>query len=75
MIKTLKHVGNSHSLVIDKPIMEQMGVKTGSRLQLTLSGRSLVITPVDDVVDDAVFDKAVNDCMKKYGNALLELAK
>jgi antitoxin component of MazEF toxin-antitoxin module len=74
MIKTLKKVGNSHSVTLDKALMEQMGIKTGSKLSLHLDGRNLVLTPVDDRIDDATFDAALDAGMTRYAEALKRLS-
>ncbi len=75
MIKTLQKVGNSHAVVLDKAMLEAMGVDKDTKLQLTLSGNSLVITPVNT----GLGAKAVSASMKKlrprYKKMLESLAK
>lgn len=51
-----------------------MGIRTGSRLSLHLDGRSLVVTPVDDRIDDADCDTALHAGMTKYAKALKRLS-
>ncbi|MFA5257911.1 MAG: hypothetical protein WC360_07165 [Opitutales bacterium] len=75
MIKTLRRVGNSHSINFDKALMEQMGVREGSRMQLHMDGRNLVITPVDDRIPDDVFETSLNKGMKEFASAMRNLAK
>ena len=74
MIKTLKRVGNSHSITIEKPLMAQMGIRAGSRLQVLVDGRNLVISPIDDCIDDGEFDRALRAGMKQYDKALRKLS-
>lgn len=45
-IKKLQKRGNSHALVIDTTLMEQLGIDPETPLQLTVTGGSLVVTPV-----------------------------
>ena len=47
MIKEIRQVGNSSALIIDKPIMEMMGISKGSKVQVRLHGTTLIVTPVD----------------------------
>ncbi len=49
MIKTLTRQGNSAALIIDRAIMELMGIDMQTPLKLTLNGRQLVIEPADGV--------------------------
>jgi hypothetical protein len=46
MIKTLRPVGNSLGLIIDRPILELLGIDRGTPLRLTTDGKVLHIEPV-----------------------------
>ena len=46
LVKTLQKRGNSHALVIDKTLMEQLGIGADTPLHLTVTGGSLVVRPV-----------------------------
>lgn len=46
LVKALQKRGNSHALVIDKTLMEQLGIGPDTPLQLTVTGGSLVVRPV-----------------------------
>lgn len=74
MIKTLRKIGNSHSVTLDRALMEQMGIREGSRLSLHLDGRNLVLTPVDDRIDEATFRSALGEGMTRYEKTLKRLA-
>ena len=47
MVKTLQKYGNSHALVIDKPLMEAMGITAETPLNITVSSGSLSIQRAD----------------------------
>ncbi len=47
MVKTLRRVGNSNALLLDKPIMELLGMSEGSQVNLTVTNGALVVTPVN----------------------------
>ncbi len=46
MIKTLTAVGNSLGLIIDKPILELLGIDKDTRLEVRTDGEGLIIRPV-----------------------------
>ncbi len=46
MIKQLRKVGNSNALLLDKAILELIGLEEGGEVQLTVSGQALIVTPV-----------------------------
>ena len=46
MVKRLRKVGNSSALILDRPIMELLGLEPNSEVQLTVRGQSLILTPV-----------------------------
>ena len=50
LVKTLQKRGNSHALVIDKTLMEQLGISPDTPLQITVTGGSLVVRPVNSGV-------------------------
>lgn len=46
MTKKLQKRGNSHALVFDKSLMDQLGIGPDTPLQLTVSGGKLVVSPI-----------------------------
>lgn len=44
MIKRLRKVGNSNALILDKAIMELVGLHEGGEVQLTAHNGSLIVT-------------------------------
>ena len=75
MIKTLQRHGNSRALVLDKPILEMLGVRDDTRLQVSISGGSLVVTPVNVGVGRAEIDRVFDDLQPRYGDMLRRLAE
>lgn len=45
MIKQLRKVGNSNALILDKPILELLGLEEGGQVQLTIQDGNLIVTP------------------------------
>lgn len=75
MIKTLQRHGNSQALVLDKPILEMIGVSEDTPLQLSVSGGSLIVTPVHTGVGRAEIDRAFEKLQPRYGDMLRRLAE
>jgi antitoxin component of MazEF toxin-antitoxin module len=75
MIKTLQKHGNSQALVIDKGIMEALGIDLDSPLQITVSGNSLIVTPVHVGIGREAVAEAIAELRPKYGKMLERLAK
>ena len=46
MIKTLRRQGNGQVLPVDKATMDAMGIDLETPLQVTVTGNTLVVTPV-----------------------------
>lgn len=74
MIKTLTKHGNSNALVIEKPIMEAMGITEDSPLQITVSGQSLIISKADTGLGPERVRELTKKARKRYGKALKRLA-
>jgi len=75
MVKRLTKHGNSLALVIDRPILELLGVDADTPLEISTDGQVLIISPVRGEADRKKFDKALNKVNKKYGRALKRLAE
>jgi len=46
MIKRLQAIGNSSGLIIDKPILDLLGINADLELEMATDGKRLIITPV-----------------------------
>ncbi len=75
MIKQLRKVGNSTALLLDKPILDLLGVKDRGQVQLTITNGSLVVTPVDPgPVTDERFQECLDRVIDYWGSVLKRLA-
>ncbi len=75
MIKTLTKHGNSLALVIEKPILDLLGVEADTPFDVTTDGQALVLTPIRDVNRQATFKTALDKVNNKYARALKKLAQ
>ncbi|MGH9425908.1 MAG: AbrB/MazE/SpoVT family DNA-binding domain-containing protein [Terriglobia bacterium] len=74
MIKTLKKHGNSMALVIEKPMMEALGITEETPLQVTVNGNALVVTPANVGVGPERMKVVIKEIRKRYGPMLKRLA-
>jgi antitoxin component of MazEF toxin-antitoxin module len=76
MIKELRKVGNSNALLLDKAILELLGLGENSRVQLTVHDGSLIVTPVNpQAVDPDKFQQCLDRVVGKRRNVLRKLAQ
>ena len=75
MIKHLRKVGNSTALILDKPILELLGIKDQDAVQITVSSGSLIITPMNPAPCENDFDACVERVMKRRHKLLKRLSQ
>lgn len=59
----------------DLRTIDDLGLPAGVRFKVTTAGKSLVLSPVEDEVDEAKFRAAIEDTHRKYGRMLKRLAE
>lgn len=74
MVKRLTKTGNSLALVLDKPLLEQLGIDEETPLELSTNGDVLVVTPVRSRAQERKFRKAVEKINRKYAGLFRRLA-
>ena len=72
--KLVKH-GDSMALIIDRSLLELLGIDEQTALNITTDGRALMIVPADDECRRKRFQHALDTCNEQYGNALKRLAE
>jgi len=75
MIKKLSKHGNSLALVIDRSVLELLGINERTTLNISTDGRALVIEPAQDKRRRKQFQQALATCNEQYGSALKRLAE
>jgi antitoxin component of MazEF toxin-antitoxin module len=77
MKKLVKH-GNSLALVIEKPILEIMGIDEHTELEIVLQDGALVIQTPDKVrknIEKEDIKKIAKQVMERYDSVFRKLAK
>jgi antitoxin component of MazEF toxin-antitoxin module len=75
MIKKLTRTGNSIALVLDKPLLEELGLDESSEVEVSTNGQVIVITPKRDSARDREFRKAVDKINGKYAGLFKRLSE
>jgi antitoxin MazE len=75
MKKKLSRSGNSVALVLDKPLLEQLGLDENSEVEISTNGDVLVMTPVRDISRRRKFHKILDEIDEKYAGVFRRLAE
>lgn len=75
MMKHLTKHGKNLALVIDPPILEELGLDANTPVDVTTDGQTLVLTPIKDPQAATLFDAALDRANRKYPKALKKLAE
>jgi len=76
MIKKLRKVGNSNALILDKPILELLGLAEDGQVKLTVSDGALIVTPTDPrPVDRERFEASLDRVVAERRRVLRRLAE
>ncbi|HEY6843191.1 MAG TPA: AbrB/MazE/SpoVT family DNA-binding domain-containing protein [Thermoanaerobaculia bacterium] len=74
MVKKLTRTGNSLALVLDKPLLETLGIDENTELEISTNGDVLVVTPVRDRARDRKLKKILDELDEQYGGVFKRLA-
>ena len=73
MIKTLTAHGNSAALIIDKALLEVLGISLKTPLEIVTDGKSLIITPAVDEPSGDRLAAALGVVNSRHGKTLERL--
>jgi len=75
MKKKLTRSGNSVALVLDKPLLEQLGMDENAEVELSTNGDVLVVTPIRDAARRRKLRKIVEQMDEQYSGVFQRLAE
>ncbi|HSP15304.1 MAG TPA: AbrB/MazE/SpoVT family DNA-binding domain-containing protein [Thermoanaerobaculia bacterium] len=75
MVKKLTKTGNSLALVLDKPLLQQLGIDENTELEISTNGDVLVVTPVRDRARERKIRKAVEKINRRYAGLFKRLSE
>ena len=74
-VKKLTRQGNSAALIVDRPLMELLGIDSETPLKLTVDGRKLIVEPLSDKERASNFKKIMEKTGRKNAELFRRLAK
>ena len=74
MIKHLTTHGNSLALVIEKGILELLGINKKTALRVSTDGSSLIVSPVKEGKREKKFSQALEEINRDHAKTLKALA-
>ncbi len=75
MRKTLTKTGNSLALVLDKPLLDRVGIDANTPLEVSTDGQVIVISPVRARRRTARLKQVVEEAHRRYSGAFRRLAQ
>jgi antitoxin component of MazEF toxin-antitoxin module len=75
MKKKLSRTGNSVALVLDKPLLEQLGLHENSEVEISTDGDVLVMTPLRESGRRRKLHKILDEIDEKYAGVFRRLAE
>lgn len=75
MRKNLTVVGNSLGIIIEKPILDLLGISKETQFEMSTDGKRLILEPVVEEDRTAKIKAATKRVMKNHDETLRELAK
>jgi len=75
MKKNLTAIGNSLGIIIEKPILDLLGISKETPLEMITDGKRLILEPVREEDRTAKIKSATRRVMKNHDKTLRELAK
>jgi antitoxin component of MazEF toxin-antitoxin module len=75
MIKKLTRIGDDVVLVLDKPLLEELGLDENADVELSTNGQVLVVTPSRDTARERKFRKSMDEINEKYAEVFRRLGE
>ncbi|KQC14707.1 MAG: AbrB family transcriptional regulator [Desulfuromonas sp. SDB] len=75
MIKKLIKHGNSSALIIDKPVIELLGIEKDTLLDIFTDGKNIIISPVKTKQHASKVKKSLLKINKKHSKTLNKLSE
>jgi putative addiction module antidote len=69
----VRKIGNSMGVILPKQLIEELHLKKGDKLNITLKGKNVELSPVDPEFEE--WAEAYRQVNKDYKDVLKELAK
>ena len=74
LVKRVTRHGNSSGVILDQPILKQVGWEMGTEVELRVEGETIILTR-HRYAADSEFDAAADRVFKRHAKSLERLAK
>ena len=75
MIKKLTRTGNSVALVLDKALLEELGLGPDSEVEVSTNGQILIMTPKRSSSRERRFRKSADKIHRRYAGLFKRLSE
>ena len=75
MRKKPTRTGNSLALVLDKQLLDRVGIDADTPIEVSTNGQVIVVSPVRDHRRTGKLKKIVTEAHKRYGGVFRRLAE
>ena len=75
LVKSLQKYGNSYALIVDKAVLDAMGIAPDTPLRITVQGDALTARPANAGYGPELVDQLMDEIERDYGRALKRLAE
>ncbi|PYO48163.1 MAG: AbrB family transcriptional regulator [Candidatus Rokuibacteriota bacterium] len=75
MRKKLTRTGNSLALILDKQLLDRVGIDADTPIEVSTNGQVIVVSPVRDHRRTGKLKKIVTEAHKRYGGVFRRLAE
>ena len=79
MTRTLTKYGNSYALVIDEPLLDQLGIRPDTPLTISTDGKTLMVAPSEEEAERSgvseEFERASKEINARYAVLFRRLAQ
>jgi len=75
MTKRLQAIGNSSGIIIDRPILDLLGITQETDLDMETDGKRLIITPLQDDGRRKRLSKVQSRALRNHAETFRKLAK
>ncbi len=75
LVKVIRKVGNGTAIPLDNTLLDLAGLHVGDKVQITVDGPRLIITPAKAGIGKERLQKSLAKFRTRYAHALAELAK
>jgi hypothetical protein len=75
MVKTLVKYEDDYALVFDKSFIDSLDISGETKFEISVTGKSLILTPQDDIVQESIIRNSLKKINKKYSSILKKLGE